>query len=99
MSETDTNDIIETIDENGEVIKFNLFDIFEYEDKEYAILLPIEEDVSETDDDDDDDDDDDRPILVRLLQEGEEYSFEVIDDDDEFEKVSKYVISVEEGEE
>lgn len=76
--------IIETVDENGNVVKFELFDIVEVENQEYALLLPIE------------DEEGDEVVLMRLTKDGEEYLFETIDDDDEFEKVAKYVESMDE---
>ena len=39
----DEDQIIETVDENGNVVKFELFDIVEVDEQEYALLLPIEE--------------------------------------------------------
>ena len=41
MAEEDQ--IIETVDENGNVVKFELFDIVEVDEKEYALLLPADE--------------------------------------------------------
>ena len=72
--------IIETVDENGEVVNFELFDIVEFEDKEYALLLPA-----------DSDEDNDEVILMRLTKDGEDYLFEAIDSDEEFDKVSDYI--------
>lgn len=72
--------IIETIDENGEIVNFELFDIVEVEDKEYALLLPA-----------DSKEDNDEVILMRLTKEGEEYLFEAIEDDAEFDRVSEYI--------
>ena len=72
--------IIETIDENGEVVNFELFDIVEVEDKEYALLLPS-----------DSDEDNDELVLMRLTKEGEDYVFEAIESDEEFDKVSEYI--------
>lgn len=72
--------IIETVDENGEVVNFELFDIVEFEDKEYALLLPANSD-----------DDNDEVILMRLTKDGEDYLFEAIDSDEEFDKVSDYI--------
>ena len=71
--------IIETIDENGNLIKFELYDIVEVDEQEYALLLPV------------DDEEDDEVVLMRLTTEGDEYLLETIDDDDEFEKVAAYV--------
>ena len=84
---TDEDQIIETIDENGNVIKFELFDIVEVDEQEYALLLPVEEEESS------------EVVLMRLSKEGEEYLFETIDDDEEFEKVAAYVESMEDEDE
>ena len=84
MAEEDQ--IIETVDENGNVVKFELFDIVEVEEQEYALLLPV------------DDEESDEVVIMKITNDGEEYIFETIDDDDEFEKVAKYVESLEEEE-
>ena len=78
--EAEEKQIIETIDENGEVVNFELFDIVEVEEKEYALLLPT-----------DSDEDNDEVILMRLTKEGEDYLFEAIEDDAEFDRVSEYI--------
>ncbi len=83
----DEDQIIETIDENGNVIKFELFDIVEVDEQEYALLLPIEEEEG------------DEVVLMKLTKDGEEYLFETIDDDEEFEKVAAYVESMEDEDE
>ena len=80
---TEEDQIIETVDEKGNVVKFELFDIVEVDEKEYALLLPIEEDSEEV-------------VLMRITKDGEEYLFETIDDDEEFEKVANYVENMEE---
>ena len=79
--------IIETVDENGNVVKFELFDIVEVDEQEYALLLPVEDEES------------DEVVLMRLTKDGEEYLFETIDDDDEFNKVADYVENMDEEEE
>ena len=42
MAEVNDDQIIETVTEDGEVVQFKLFDIVEFEEKEYALLLPLE---------------------------------------------------------
>ena len=74
--------MIETVDEEGNVINFQLIDIIEMEGKEYALLLPQENDDSE---------EEKEVVLMRLIKEGEEYTFEMIEDDDEFNKVVDYI--------
>ncbi len=76
--------IIETVDENGNVVKFELFDIVEVDEQEYALLLPVE------------DEEGDEVVLMKLSKDGEEYLFETIEDDEEFEKVANYVESMDE---
>ncbi|MBO6086921.1 DUF1292 domain-containing protein [bacterium] len=77
MAEEDQ--IIETVDEDGKVVKFELIDVVEVDEQEYALLLPLEEE------------DNDEVVLMRLTKDGEEYLFETIEDDAEFEKVETYV--------
>lgn len=79
-AKSEEEQIIETIDENGNLVKFELFDIIEFEEQEYALLLPVGTE-----------EDNDEVVLMRLSKDGEEYLFEAIEDDEEFEKVSEYV--------
>lgn len=81
----DEENIIEVTDEDGEVIKCELYDIFEFEGKQYAILLEAEKE----------EDDDPEVVLMRYIEEGEDVFFETIDDDEEFEKVQDYIESLE----
>ena len=81
-----TADIIETIDENGNSIKFELFNMINFEGKDYALLLPVEKDKSE------------ELVLMEIIKDGEDYSFASIEDDDEFERVSDYIESLEDEE-
>ena len=69
------------------MVKFELFDIVEVDEKEYALLLPVEEEES------------DEVVLMRLSKDGEEYLFETIEDDEEFEKVAEYVENMDDEEE
>ncbi len=79
---TKENDqLIETVDENGNVITFELFDIVEVDEQEYALLLPTDAQAGE----------EDELVLMRLTKDGEDYLFETIDDDEEFNKVAEYV--------
>lgn len=80
--------IIETVDEDGNAVKFELYDIVEVDEQEYALLLPME-----------DDEDSDEVVLMRITKDGDEYMFETIDDDEEFEKVANYVESMQDEDE
>ena len=87
--ENEENQLIETVDEDGNVVSFELFDIVEVDEQEYALLLPSEDAENE----------DAELVIMRLTKEGEEYIFETIDDDDEFNKVANYVETLADEEE
>lgn len=85
----DINDqIIETVDEEGNIVKFELIDIVEVDEIEYGLLLPIGDDNAEPDEDSE-------VVLMRLKKEGDEFLFEAIEDDDEFEKVVEFIQAIE----
>ena len=86
MAEIKDN-IIETTDEEGNVIKFELFDVIEFNEQEYALLLPVDEE-----------EEDPEMVLMRVVTEGDEYSFETIVDEEEFEAVAEYIESFDEEE-
>ena len=79
--ENQNEQIIETVDEDGNVVKFELIDIIEYENKEYGILSPQEQEENE----------EDEVVVMRLKKEGEDFIFEYIEDDNEFERVTTYI--------
>ena len=83
----DEDQIIETVDENGKVVRFELFDVVEVDEQEYALLLPVEAEEN------------DELVLMRLTKDGEEYLFETIEDDEEFDKVATYVENMDDEEE
>ncbi|GBF22974.1 hypothetical protein tpqmel_0378 [Candidatus Gastranaerophilus sp. (ex Termes propinquus)] len=74
--------VIKTIDEDGNEVSLKLVDIVTVDDSEYA-LLARENQVVE---------DDSEVVLMRLIKEGEEYIFETIDNDEEFELVSQAIL-------
>ena len=82
--------LIETIDDEGNVINFELIDIVEMDGQEYGLLLPRGEDGKENDDSEDGE-----VVLMRLTKEGEEYIFEMIEDDAEFNKVVEFIDAME----
>ena len=77
--------LIQTTDENGNKVTFELLDIVTVEDVEYALLLPADEKDS----------DEGEILVMRLKKDGEEFSFEVIDDDAEFNKIAEYIEELE----
>lgn len=82
----ENENFIETVDEDGNKVSFELLDIVIVDDVEYALLLPTEKD---------EDAEDDEIIVMRLKKDGEDYSFEAIEDDDEFNKVAEYIEELE----
>ncbi|MBQ9245898.1 DUF1292 domain-containing protein [bacterium] len=87
MAEENDN-IVETVDENGNKISFEVMDFVTVDDVEYALLIPTEHDC-------DCGCEDDEVIVMRIKREGEEYLFEEIEDDAEFEKVAAYIEQIE----
>ena len=86
---TEELQIIKTVGENGEEVELKLLDIVTVDDKDYALLLPVDEEANE----------DSEVVLMRLKKEGEEYLFETIDDDDEFNEVAKILAEEEDEDE
>ena len=72
--------IIKTVDEDGQEIELKLLDIVTVNDVDYALLLPADED---------EEDEEAEVVLMRLKQENDEYVFETIEDDEEFDTVAK----------
>lgn len=81
----ENENLIEITDDDGTVIKCELYDIIEFEDKQYALLVEVN---------DEDEEIDPEVVLMKYVEEGEESYFETIDDDDEFERVSGYIESL-----
>ena len=82
------NNIIEIVDENGETILCEVFTIVEFEDNDYALLIPKDQkDAEEAE-----------FVVMRIEEEGDEISFVNLDDD-EFEKVSEYIENMEDDDE
>ena len=91
-NEENINDqIIETLDEDGNVVRFELVDIVEVDEIEYGLLLPIDENGEP--------EEEEEVVLMRLKKEGDEFVFEAIEEDEEFEKVVTYIQTLEDEEE
>ncbi len=79
-------EIIKVIGEQGEEIFMKLQEIVTVEDKDYALLSVVEEDTLPTSDDDDDE-----LIIMRMIKTDNDCTFEVIEDDDEFNMVANAI--------
>ena len=88
MTEELQDNFITIEDEDGNEMTCELYDIIEFEGSQYALLFEANAaDVDEAE-----------FVLMRYSEEGEESYFESIDDDDEFERVSNYVESLDDEE-
>ncbi|MBR6301260.1 DUF1292 domain-containing protein [bacterium] len=80
----DEENIIEMTDEDGNVVRCELFDIVEFEGKQYALLLEADSEEEEPE-----------VVLMRYTEDGDDVFFETIDDDKEFDNVQNYIESLE----
>ena len=89
MSEEQNNEelqYVEVLWEDGSVIKCEIYDVIDFEEKTYALLIPMGED-----------DDDTEVIVMEYVEDDEDNAhFQTIEDEDEFNRVCDYVKSLEE---
>ena len=80
-------EIIETIGEHGEKVTMKLNDIVEVEGQTYALMSDVSEanNIFKTENNENDDD---VLVIMRMNKTGEEYTFEMIEDDNEFNTVA-----------
>ena len=79
----DYDNVIEITDETGNSIKCELYDIVEFEGNQYAVLAELDDDELESDDPE--------LVLMKYSEEDGSSYFETISDDEEFERVSEYI--------
>ena len=70
--------LIETVDEDGNVVRFELVDIVLVDEDEYGIMLPVDVETH----------DEDEAIIMKLKKVDDDFIFEYIEDDDEYERAS-----------
>lgn len=88
MSEEQNEDIqyVEVLWEDGTVIKCEIYDVIDFEEKTYALLIPLGEE-----------DDDTEVIVMEYVEDDEDNAhFQTIEDEAEFNRVCDYVKSIEE---
>lgn len=90
MSEELENNYVEIIGEDGGIEKCEIYDVIDFEEKTYALLLPLAED---------DDSDEKEVIVMEYVEEGDDGYFKNIDDENQFQRVCEYIESLEEEEE
>ncbi len=82
MSEDYGNDFVTLTDEEGNEYEFEIVRELEIDGERYAALLPVCTDENCKHDEDED------VYIVRITEENGEEIFEIIEDDEEFERVS-----------
>ena len=82
------NNVIEITDEEGNVLKCELYDIIEFENNQYAILTEAESA-----------EEDPEMVIMRYTEEDGESYFETIEDDEEFDRIAKYLETIDEEDE
>ena len=90
MSEEQNEDIqyVEVLWEDGSVIKCEIYDVIDFEEKTYALLIPLGEE-----------DEDTEVIVMEYVEDDEDNAhFQTIEDEDEFNRVCEYVQSCEDEE-
>ena len=83
MSEeqNDEQQYVEILWEDGTIVKCEIYDVVDFENKTYALLIPLGED-----------DDDTEVIVMEYVEDDEENAhFQTIDDEAEFNRVCEYV--------
>lgn len=99
MSEVEFNEIepkiIKTVDENGEVHNFELIDIINIDEKEYGLLVYLSDEQNP----EAGEEEEEEVLIMKLSKEDDAYTFETIEDDEEFNMVLEYLENEEEDEE
>ena len=85
MTEEIESNYVDIQDEDGNVTRCEIYDIVDFEDKTYAMLIPMDEE----------DEEEPEMIVLEYVEEGEEGYFQNIDDEDEFERVCEYIQTLE----
>ena len=81
---------VEIYGEDGQIIKCEIYDIVDFEDKTYAMLLPLSEDEN---------DENSEVIVMEYVEDGDDGYFQNIEDDNEFRRVCEYIESLDDEEE
>ena len=74
MIQLDDDSIITLTDDEGNEVDFLLLDVVEYEEKDYLVLLPMEEEEDDTDAEED-------VLILQAVRNGEEETYIGIEDE------------------
>ena len=88
MSKEEESNIVSLTGDDGNEIKCEVFDIIEFENKTYALLIPQDE-IEE------DDEPQEKLIVLEYVEEGDDCYFQNIEDDEEFDRVCEFVNTLE----
>lgn len=88
MSKEEESNIVSLTGDDGNEIKCEVFDIIEFENKTYALLIPQDE-IGE------DDESQEKLIVLEYVEEGDDCYFQNIEDDEEFDRVCEFVNTLE----
>ena len=90
MSDENEQQYVEIYGEDGEIVKCEIYDIVDFENKTYALLLPITSDS--------DDEEEANVIVLEYIEEGYDCYFQNIEDENEFNRVCEYIRQLDEEE-
>lgn len=88
MSKEEESNIVSLTGDEGNEIKCEVFDIIEFENKTYALLIPQDE-IEEADEPQE------KLIVLEYVEEGDDCYFQNIEDDEEFDRVCEFVNTLE----
>lgn len=88
MSKEEESNIVSLTGDDGNEIKCEVFDIIEFENKTYALLIPQDEN-------EEDDEPQEKLIVLEYVEEGDDCYFQNIEDDEEFDRVCEFVNTLE----
>ena len=71
MSEIQDEDIITLTDENGNDVEFLLLDVVEYNNDDYMVMIPL-----------DDEEIQDEVVILKVIREGDEETYSGVEDED-----------------
>ena len=91
----ENSQIIKTIGEEGEEVYMKLQEIVTIDNKDYALLSVVEDDVLPNSDDNDENE----LIIMKMNKTEDECTFEIIEDDEEFNMVASAISDSDELEE
>ena len=86
----ENDELLELVDEDGNKVQLEVLDIIDVDDKEYALLMPPHEHPEG-----EEHDEETEVVVMRLKRDGEDYTLELIEDENEFARVEEYIEQLE----